>query len=65
MKIRKKECCEHNKSMEILTPYPRSNKRIKLERYIDRYNHILELIRTLLAFATVTLQLIILYRLWK
>ena len=38
-------------------------KRNKLERYIDRYNHILELIRTLLGFATVTLQLIILYRL--
>ena len=63
-----KECCGgSNQPMEILTPYPkpRSNKRIKLERYIDRYNHILELIRTILAFATVTLQLIILYRLWN
>ena len=38
-------------------------KRNKLERYIDRYNHILELVRTLLGVATVTLQLIILYRL--
>ncbi len=54
-----KECC--NKSLEVLTPYP--SRRIKLERYIDRYNHILELIRTILAFATVSLQLIILYRL--
>ena len=54
-----KRCC--NQPMEILTPYP--TKRIKLERYIDRYNHILELVRTILAFATVTLQLIILYRL--
>ena len=56
-----KGCC--NEPMEILTPYPSSNKRIKLERYIDRYNHILELIRTLLGCATVILQLIILYRL--
>jgi hypothetical protein len=47
--------------MEIKTPYP--HKRNKLERYIDRYNHILELIRTLLGCATVALQLIILYRL--
>ena len=38
-------------------------KRNKLERYIDRYNHILELVRTLLGCATVVLQLIILYRL--
>ena len=57
-----KKCCD-NKPMEILTPYPNSNKRNKLERYIDRYNHILELIRTLLGCATVILQLIILYRL--
>ena len=61
-----KECCgSSNQPMEILTPYPSSNRRIKLERYIDRYNHILELVRTLLGFATVTLQLIILYRLWN
>ena len=61
-----KGCCnKNNQPMEILTPYPSSNKRIKLERYIDRYNHILELIRTILAFATVSLQLIILYRLFN
>ena len=47
--------------MEIKTPYP--HKRNKLERDIDRYNHILELIRTILSCATVILQLIILYRL--
>ena len=62
-----KDCCGDNKPIEILTevltPYPSSNRRIKLERYIDRYNHILELVRTLLGVATVTLQLIILYRL--
>ena len=33
----KKKCCD-NQPMEILTPYP--NKRNKLERYINRYNHI-------------------------
>ena len=58
-----KDCCGDNKSIEVLTPYPDSSRRIKLERYIDRYNHILELVRTILAFATVSLQLIILYRL--
>ena len=58
-----KDCCGDNKSIEVLTPYPSSNRRIKLERYIDRYNHILELVRTLLGCATVILQLIILYRL--
>ena len=66
MKIRKKSCCD-NKPLEmlteVLTPYPK--KRNVFERFLDRYNHILELIITLLAFATVTLQLIILYRLWK
>ena len=61
-----KHCCDDSEtSLEILTPYPSSNRRIKLERYIDRYNHILELVRTVLSFATVTLQLIILYRLWN
>ena len=44
---------------------PIKSKRNKFERYIDRYNHILELIRTILAFATVSLQLIILYRLFN
>ena len=48
----KNNCCDY-----------KPQKRNKFERYIDRYNHILELIRTLLGFATVTLQLIILYRL--
>ena len=47
--------------MRIDTPYPK--KRNWFERFLDRYNHIMELVRTLLAFATVTLQLIILYRL--
>ena len=56
-----KECCDNNKSMEILTPYPK--KRNKIERFLDRHNHLMEFMRTLLGIATVTLQLIILYRL--
>ena len=62
MKIEKKECCEDNKSMEILTPYPK--RRNWFERFLDRYNHIMEFTRTVLALITVTLQLIILYRLF-
>ena len=57
-----KECCDNNKSLEILTPYPK--KRNKIERFLDRYNHIMEFTRTILALLTVTLQLIILYRLF-
>ena len=59
-----KSCCD-NKSMEVLTevltPYPK--KRNKLERFFNRYNHIMEFARTMLAITTVGLQLIILYRL--
>ena len=59
-----KKCCD-NKSMEVLTevltPYPK--KRNKLERFFNRYNHIMEFARTMLAITTVGLQLIILYRL--
>ena len=65
MKIRKKSCCD-NKPLEtlteVLTPYPK--KRNVFERFLDRYNHIMEFTRTVLALITVTLQLIILYRLF-
>ncbi len=47
--------------MKIDTPYPK--KRNRVERFLDRHNHLMEFMRTLLAIATVTLQLIILYRL--
>ena len=60
-----KKCCE-NKSMEVLTevltPYPK--KRNKVERFLNRYNHIMEFSRTILSIITVSLQLIILYRLF-
>ena len=66
MKIRKKSCCD-NKPLEmlteVLTPYPK--KRNVFERFLDRYNHIMEFTRTVLALITVTLQLIILYRLFN
>ena len=55
-----KKCCDINGGCK---PKIIKKPRNKLERYIDRYNHILELIRTLLGCATVILQLIILYRL--
>ena len=56
-----KECCNDEKGLEVLTPYPK--KRNGFERRLNRYNHIMEFIRTLLAFTTLGLQLIILYRL--
>ena len=55
-----KKCCD-DKPLEILTPYPK--KRNKIERFLDRHNHLMEFMRTLLGIVTVTLQLIILYRL--
>ena len=54
---------KHNKGYNSCCK-PIKSKRNKFERYIDRYNHILELIRTILALATVTLQLIILSKLF-
>ena len=47
--------------MKIDTPYPK--KRNKIERFLDRHNHFMEFMRTLIGIVTVTLQLIILYRL--
>ena len=55
-----KDCC-NEKGLEVLTPYPK--KRNRFERRLDRYNHIMEFVRTILAFTTLGLQLIILYRL--
>ena len=56
-------CCKDQRSIEVLTPYPK--KRNGFERRLNRYNHIMEFIRTLLAFTTLGLQLIILYRLFN
>ena len=49
--------------LEVLTPYPK--KRNGFERRLNRYNHIMEFVRTILAFTTLGLQLIILYRLFN
>ena len=57
-----KDCCSE-KGLEIKTPYPK--KRNWFERKLNRYNHIMEFVRTILAFTTLGLQLIILYRLFN
>ena len=57
-----KDCCDDN-GLEVLTPYPK--KRNELERFFNRYNHIMEFVRTILAFTTLGLQLIIIYRLFN
>ena len=55
-----KDRCDDS-GLEVLTPYPK--KRNWFERFLNRYNHIMEFVRTILAFTTLGLQLIILYRL--
>ena len=66
----KDNCCNpsmealHNMSMsglEVLTPYPK--KRNWFERFLNRYNHIMEFVRTFIQLLVLALQLIILYRL--
>ena len=57
-----KDCCNEN-GLEVLTPYPK--KRNGFERRLNHYNHIMEFVRTILAFITFGLQLIILYRLFN
>ena len=47
--------------MEAKMPYLK--KRSGFEKFLNRYNHIMEFVRTILAFTTLGLQLIILYRL--
>ena len=54
-----KNCCD--KPIEIKTPYPK--KRNKIERFLDRYNHIMEFARTILAITTIILQLYIISKL--
>ena len=55
-----KDCC-NEKGLEVLTPYPK--KRNIFERRLDRYNHIMEFVRTMLALTTIILQLFILSKL--
>ena len=44
---------------------PRLKKRSGFERFLNRYNHIMEFMRTILAITTLGLQLIIIYRLFN
>ena len=53
--------CYDNNGLEVLTPYPK--KRNGFERKLNRYNHIMEFVRTILALTTIMLQLIILSKL--
>ena len=55
-----KDCCDDN-GLEVLTPYPK--KRNGFERRLNRYNHIMEFVRTFIQLLVLVLQLIILYRL--
>ena len=48
---------------EIHTETYTLKKRIKIERWLDRYNHIMEFIRTILALTTIGLQLYIISKL--
>jgi hypothetical protein len=41
------------------------SRRYKIERYFDKYNHLMEFIRTLTAVTVVVLQIIILIKLFK
>jgi hypothetical protein len=41
------------------------SKRYKIERFFDKYNHLMEFIRTLSAVTVVFLQIIILVKLFK
>jgi len=44
----------------------RNNKRLSLEKKLDEYNHIMELIRTILPVVIIILQVIILVKIiWK
>ena len=52
---------QESNDMEILTPYPK--KRNKVELFLNRYNHIMEFVRTFIQLLVLALQLIILYRL--
>ena len=41
----------------------KNKKRNKIERWLDRHNHLMELLRTLFGLTTIGLQLYIIYKL--
>ncbi len=45
--------------------YPPKKKRNALERWVDKYNHTLELVRTITGITLLVLQLLVLYKLFN
>tara|TARA_B100000287_G_scaffold157757_1_gene148858 strand:- start:682 stop:915 length:234 start_codon:yes stop_codon:yes gene_type:complete len=45
--------------------YPPKKNRNSLERWVDRYNHTLELVRTITGILVLALQLLVLYKLFN
>jgi len=45
--------------------YPPKKNRNSFERWVDRYNHTLELVRTITGILVLVLQLIVLYKLFS
>ena len=50
---------------EIVRLMRRKSRIQRLERRLDRYNHIMELVRTIVPIAVLVIQLLILYKLGK
>ena len=64
-----KSCCNKkiihkDGTMQVFTPYPKDHERSKLETRLDKYNHIMELWRTVVATLVLILQVVILWRIF-
>jgi len=67
-----KPCCNKkilhkDGSMQIFTPYPNKDDYIKhsqLEAYLDKYKHIMELCRTIVATLILILQVVIFWKIF-
>ena len=51
--------------ISIVKNIVKMSKRYKIERYLDRYNHFMELVRTLTGLTVLVLQVIILLKLFR
>ena len=67
-----KKCDCGNSSMEIKTPYLKSNdewnllhKRNKFELWVDKYNHTLEFTRTIVQILVFFAQIVVLWKLFS
>ena len=74
--MKSKSCCNEeilheDGSLEIKTPYPKSgeynllHKRNHFELWLDKYNHTLELVRTVVQVLVLVMQFVILIKLFK